>query len=72
MRAILDHFTLPIEMSHEKHTIYENLYDDLELLDCHSKDKRASFYSKLLNPSSHAGRLVMERCAFFKGFAKII
>ena len=65
MRAILDHFTLPIEMSHEKHTIYENLYDDLELLDCHSKDKRASFYSKLLNPSSHAARLMMEKMANF-------
>jgi len=63
MRAILDHFTLPIETSPEKHIIYGNLYDDLELLNCHSKDKKDAFYSKLLNPTSHAGKLVMEKIA---------
>jgi hypothetical protein len=65
MREILDHFILPIETLHEKHTIYDNLYDDLELLECRSKDKNSSFYSKLFNPTSKAGKIVMEKMAKF-------
>ena len=65
MREILDHFTIPIETLPEKHTIYDNLYDDLELLDCHSKESNSSFYSKLFNPTSKAGKIVMEKMAKF-------
>ena len=65
MREILDHFTIPIETLQEKHTIDDNLYDDLELLDCHSKESNSSFYYKLFNPTSKAGKIVMEKMAKF-------
>ena len=65
MREILDHFTIPIETLQEKHTIDDNLYDDLELLDCHSKESNSSFYYKLFNPTSKAGKIVIEKMAKF-------
>ena len=53
-------FLLPIEFCKNKKEVFENLYNDLELLKSNNSSKN-SFYSKLFSPITPHGKLLLQR-----------
>ena len=53
-------FLLPIEFCKNKKEVFENLYNDLELLKSNNSSKN-SFYSKLFSPITPHGKLLLQK-----------
>jgi hypothetical protein len=59
IEEIKKHFLIPIELNTKKHDIFNNLYEDLELLK--TKEGGDGFFYQLYKPNSQAGKIMVEK-----------
>jgi len=55
IKEIYEHFSLPIEFDESKKEIFDNLYQDLELLKS-DNPKNTAVYEKIFRPSTDIGK----------------